>query len=67
MSDVVQCLPFSVLSGLIVRSRFIHVVTNGRIYSFLMGEKYYILYVNLFYPFICWWSFGLFPYFGYCE
>ena len=51
----------------IVYSRFIHAVTNGRMYSFLMGEKCYILYVNLFYPFICWWSFGWFPYFGYCE
>ena len=44
----------------IVCSRFIHVVTNGRIYSFLMDEEYYLLCVSLFYPFIVDGLFGCF-------
>ena len=45
----------------IIYSRSIHVVTTGRICSFLM-TKLFVCIPHVFFPCICWWAFELFPF-----
>ena len=61
----VMYLSFSIwlLSLSIIPSKFIHIITNGKILSFFMAEWYSIAYLythapHLIYPFICWWTFS---------
>ena len=52
-------------------SMSIHVAENGVILFFFMAEYYSIVYIkyvpHLFYPFLSWWTFSLFPSPGYCK
>ena len=51
----------------IILSRSIHVVANGKISFWLPSNAPLYIYIpHLLYPFIRQWTFGLFPYFGYC-
>ena len=53
----------------IISSRLIHVLTNGRIFFFVMAKEFplYVYTYPTFYPFIHWQALWLFPYLGYCE
>ena len=72
ISEIMQCLSFCVcLISLSEMFRFIHVVTNGRIFfsSFLRLNNILLcgcMYVCVSH-FLYWWTFKLFTYLGYCE
>ena len=71
LSEIIHYLSFCVwLISLIIRSsRFIHIISNGRISSFLWLNNI-LLYIHIshfLYSFICQWKLSLFPYLGYCE
>ena len=60
----------------IMPSTSIHVVSNGEISFFFMGEWYFITHTrthththtpHFLYPFTHWWTLRLFPYLGYCK
>ena len=67
VDGVIQCVTFCawLLSSSIMFLRFIHIVACTRFYVCLTSHCMYIL--QFVYPFIHWWTFGLFPPFGYCE
>ena len=64
--DVCVCLALSSLS--ITISRSIHVAADGVFHSFLrLSSIPLYIYVPHLYPFLCWWTFGFFPWPGYCK
>ena len=71
VSDIIQYLSISIWFILlsIMYSRSIYVFCTWQDILFYHGWIiFHCIYVpHLFYPFICWWVFGLFPYLGYYK
>ena len=69
MSEIIQCLSFSVWLILFnMPSRLIHVAVNVKIMSFYGLVILHCMYIpHLLYPVISYWAAGLLPHLGYSE
>lgn len=67
MKSYDNCLSLILILHSIIPFCSIRFLANGKISIFDGRVIFHYVYIQHIYPFICLWTLGLFPYFGFCD